>query len=417
MSSNSRRRFIQGLGLSAIAAGSIYSCRRGIRYPTLGLEPNALASTFVNKGGSIEVDSADVIETTQTNNDRLTFRAFSAEPRLKVTAKEDGQAFIELGNVATDASLSWDGSQNDIEERVSGIRRSLTISMKKGDVQQLSWKLPYESDFTFASIGDSGGDKELAWCIQRAHELGAKFLLHLGDFNYQPGDYQRSIDLFNNSPIPCYVSIGNHDFHENGAIYQQFLEQIGPLNHSFTIGKTRFLNLDTAANTLPYSSGLRGKLVKEIQAQNSLVTDTVSFTHRPLHDPLHNSTHDIGSEGERDWLISALKMTGSSTLLSGHIHIYDRTEFHGIDNIIAGQGLGHQDLITRSDYSKIVIGRVSNDGSVNYTAEPLSMPMELHCHPRSQPVIDSLRQSNSADEYEELLNMIETSCASTQTTS
>lgn len=411
----SRRQFIKRTGLSAAVAGGIggaYSLRRGVRYPPLGLEPSALSHVFVSPDGSFSIGSADVIDTLSGKSNTVSLRAFSAEPNLRLKAQTDCQAVIELGNLSPDAELTWNTQASDIDEQQDGINRTLTISLRENQELKLSWKLPFESDFTFASIGDSGGDKELAWCIQRAHELGAKFLLHLGDFNYQAGDYQRSIDLFNRSPIPCYVSIGNHDFHENGAIYDRFLTQIGPLNHSFTIGQTRFVNLDTAANTLPYSAGLRGELIAKIRNQNHTVKDTVSFTHRPLHDPLHDSSHDIGSTGERDWLISSLREINSPTLLSGHIHIYDRSEFSGIDNIIAGQGLGHQDLITRSDYSKMVLGRVASDGTVNYSPMPLSMPMELHCHPRSQPVIDSLRASDNAEHYDSILNNLEKACTS-----
>ncbi len=416
-----RRTFIKRMLLGTAAAlgigGTAYSLKRGIRYPTLSLEPHSLNQTGKSADGNVTAYSDDTIFCPHKSAYALNLRAFSPEPSVTISAASNTQATVFINNISPDAQLSSQYSAGNTtelidkanSESIDGISRTVSLNIKAGESITLTWKLPYSSEFTFASIGDSGGDKELAWCIQRAHDLGAKFLLHLGDFNYQAGDYQRSIDLFRNSPIPCYVSIGNHDFHDEGNIYPRFLNEIGPLNHAFTIGKTRFVNLDTAANMVPYSGGLRGDLIESLIPLNATVADTVAFTHRPLHDPLEGSTHDIGSTGERDWLISALKSIRAKTLLSGHIHIYDRSDFDGIDNIIAGQGLGHQDLITQTDVSKIVIGHVNKNGQVSYSTQPLAMPMQWHCHPRVDMVKESLLASDP-DRYAKFIEQINTDC-------
>lgn len=425
----SRRQLLKRFAIGGAAAGGVagglsYSLNRGIRYPMLGLEPKPLGTLFSLANGSASLSSNDLLELPQQagkasenhSNPTHHFRTFSAEPNIKVRSNDRQRIQLSVNNLSTDAVLEVDtsGVVSDtlVAETIDGITRTVELNMARAQEATLSWALPYSSDFKFASIGDSGGDHELAWCIQRAHDLGAKFLLHLGDFNYQEGDYERSIALFHNSPIPCYISIGNHDFHDSGVIYTRFLDQLGPLNHAFTIGKTRFVNIDTAASMLPYSAGNRGALLESLTKTNNTVTETVSYTHCPLHDPLEGSTHDIGSKGERDWLIKALNRIESKTLLSGHIHIYDRSEFMGIDNIIAGQGLGHQDILTNSDYSKMVIGEVATDGTVNFKPEPLSMPMGLHCHPRSQAAKDSVVQHHDTPQNRALLDRIETQCDS-----
>lgn len=397
ISNPGRRRFLNkslfgGAALGAVGVGVAYSLNRGIRFPTLGLEPRPLATEFSFSNGAISATSSDFIHVKDTPNSSVSLRAFSAQPKLNLASVETTRLSLSIHNISPDAELISSSDTHVISESTDGISRAVTVELKANQELNLQWHLPYQNNFTFASIGDSGGDQELAWCIKRAHALGAKFLLHLGDFNYQEGDYKRSIELFNNSPIPCFISIGNHDFHDSGIIYPQFLNQLGPLNHAFTIGKTRFVNIDTAANMFPYSAGKRGKLLSALEQHNDSVVDTVSFTHCPLHDPLQGSHHDIGSIGERDWLIGALNRIQSKTLLSGHIHIYHRSEFMGIDNIIAGQGLGHQDILTNSDYSKMVLGDVAADGKVSFRTEPLSMPMRLHCHPRSQSARDLLMQ-------------------------
>lgn len=408
----SRRNFIAKSTLGLLGAGlGVYSYQRGLRLPPLHWDPRHPKSTFAMTG----IDQAfgsDLIHTSNTETQvDACFRAFAPEPSLTLLSTNSQTYRIRINNVVSDAELRLDADRKTtLNEEVEGTQRNILIELNANQKVVLNWKLAKQQGYHFASIGDSGGDKELAWCLQRAHALGARFLLHLGDFNYQAGDYDRAIELFNNSPLPVYVTIGNHDFHDNGALYGQFLSEIGPLNNSFAIGKTRFANIDTAANFLPYSAGIRGKLFEQLQQQDGF-TETVAFTHRPLHDPAPEggSHHDIGSVGERDWLIHALKTIDAPTLLSGHIHIFDRTQFNGIDNIIAGQGLGHQDLIVGRDHSKMAIGHVDTDGKVTYTTAELAMPMNLHCHPRVAPVKNSLLDGPNRD----LIEQIEKACKQT----
>ncbi len=375
--------------------------------PTLHLDPLALKNTFSLKSGATAVGN-EVIQTLGRDNKKSTldasFRAFAPQPSLTFSPGDSDSISISVDNISPEAQLLTN-VPSQVSEDVSKTKRRLHIRTKSAQDIELKWRLPELSEYTFASIGDTGGDKELDWCIQRAADLGAKFLLHLGDFNYQEGDYDRSINAFNNSPIPVYVSIGNHDFHDEGAIYPQFLREIGPLNNTFSIGKTRFANIDTAANVLPYGAGQRGAMFERMMSDPNY-TDTVCFTHCPLHDPDPDSHHDMGSSGERDWLINAMKNVGAKTLLSGHIHIYHRSDFDGIDNIIVGQGLGHQDLLINDDASKIVLGHVDQNGAVKYTAEPLAMPLEAHCHPRIDPVKESLR----GGEHSELIKILDKVC-------
>ncbi|MBL4671058.1 MAG: metallophosphoesterase [Arenicella sp.] len=408
-----RRQMLRYLGSAALSLSGIglcvYTYQRGIRLPTLHWDPLALNTQF-NIQGLEQAIGADLIQTplseaSDEKNVTARFRAFAPEPSLILRSEKPSKIRISVSNIASEAVLNYSPSDLKISETSSNTKRTLRFETASSSEISLQWRLPEYGDYTFASIGDTGGDKELNWCIERAHALGAKFFLHLGDFNYQEGDYQRSIDAFNNAPMPVYVSIGNHDHHNNGAIYQRFMDEIGPLNNVFTIGKTRFVNIDTAANILPYGAGQRGELLDLLSADNNY-TDTVAFTHRPLHDPSEGSHHDIGSTGERDWLVASLKKINAKTLLSGHIHIYHRSKFDGIDNIIAGQGLGHQDLLINGDASKIVLGHVDKSGAVRYTAEPLAMPMEAHCHPRIDPVKDSLRDG----EHQAILKVLEKAC-------
>ena len=403
MKLNRRQLLLAGaLGGISLAA---YSYRRGIRIPTLHWDP-ALPAHELQLANDVEATLSEFIKVSTTANVDHSFRAFAPEPRMLLVGQNDQTIRMSANNIAKDATLMLSENDSDVDETVNGITRELTIELKAGKPMELKWTLDQRAEYNFAAIGDTGGNHELKWCLQRASDLGARFLLHLGDFNYQEGDYQRSIELFRDSPIPVYVTIGNHDFHENGAIYDHFLNEIGPLNNAFSIAKTRFVNVDTAANTLPFSAGHRGQMFDKLAARNDDFNDTIAFTHRPLYDPSGDTTHDIGSPGERDWLIASLKRINCKTLLSGHIHIYDRRNFNGIDNIIAGQGLGHQDLLVGRDYSHLAIGNVNSQGKVSFSKASLAMPMELHCHPRIQPVKESLMEGNG----KELIELVNKAC-------
>ena len=394
------RRVAIKLVAASVGITALYSYFRGVRFPTLSWEPAVTPNAFVIESTNINVENlinTPLMKNVANNHYNARFRAFAPEPAIKLVATRKQQLKLIINNIAGDANLNIKhGRQSSVKENISGINRYLDISLQPNEELHIKWLLPNLSNYSFAAIGDTGGAKELDWCIQRANALNARFLLHLGDFNYQKSDYESSIKLFNQSPIPCYVTIGNHDFKDSGLVYQPFLNEIGPLNNSFSIGQTRFANIDTAASFFPYSGGQRGRLIEELINSDQTYSDTVVFTHRPLHDPRPkeelgpNGAHDIGNNGERDWLYESFKKCNVNTILCGHIHIFDHSKYKEIDNIIAGQGLGHQDLLVNKDVSKMVVGQVSQNGKVHYEFAPLAMPLGSHCHPHVREVKDSI---------------------------
>jgi predicted phosphodiesterase len=406
-----RRSF---LALGATAAGvTAYSMHRGLRMPPLRWEPRAPRDHFLLPWGRIKADGLIKSQTELSASTDYTLRAFIPEPEISLRAKQEHLATITVTNIAPDAELLLDPvALKKVDEVRSGITRTIRAKLSPDSSVNLKWQLPPQEPYRFAAIGDTGGGLELEWCIQRAAQLKAKFLLHLGDFNYQQGDYANTIRLLNQAPLPCYVAIGNHDFHDEVTDFPQFLENIGPLNSHFVIGNTRFANIDTGASFLPASGGLRGDLFTQLAQDTTPYASNIAFTHRPLFDPIEGSDHDIGNNRERNWLIKALQDNNFDTLLSGHIHIHARDSIGGIDNIIVGQGLGHQDLITDSDYSKMAIGKVDEKGHTSFEFAPLAMPMELHCHPRNDVVKESLVDAPHADK----IRAIDAACQRTSET-
>ena len=374
-----RRIFLKSFGLACLI-GLPYSLWRGIRYPRLSWESHPVADTF--KNDRIELKLTDcIVSKNQVKHNPLAnetqaacLRAYAPEPIIEV--QKANQQTILINNISPDAKLI---SQEKVNESIQGITRIIELP-KSGKPIVIQWQLPDIGQYEFATIGDSGGLDELGWCLTRAEQFGAKFFIHLGDFNYGPNDYESAIKQFTNAPMPCYITVGNHDFHDDGLIVGKFIDDIGPLNHVFTIKNLRYVNIDTAASFLPVSGGKRAKLVKAIVEDKHEYDDTVLFTHRSFYDPRPNEDHDFGNESEKNWFVKSLKLAKIHTILAGHIHSYFDTSSEGLRIIIAGQGIGHEDLLHHRLVSKIVVGKVTPGQAVEYRAEELAMPFELHCH-------------------------------------
>ena len=344
---------------------------RGLRYPPLSWEPHSLSNVFVHDTGKLL--TSDLI---RRNDEGLSFRAVSMTPSLKAEHKR-GRTSIKVNNISPSAKLVVSAKGiSSINEEQSGVDRTITIDSGATQEIELAWDNGLDEQSKFAVIGDTGGNEELSWCLNRAAELGADFLLHLGDFNYGNDDYEQAIKRFHASPIPVFVSIGNHDFHDSGIIYHNFLQQLGPLNNFFEVAGTRFVNIDTAADYFPAHSGQRGKLLKALSIDPT--QSQVFFTHRPFVDPRPGQDHVIGGINEIPWLKQLIKQTGGGPLLTGHVHHSAEIEFDGIRQYTAGEGLGHEDIVLQRPAAKLLMGKVTRGEAIAFAWEDLNMPWSAH---------------------------------------
>ncbi|MFT7527995.1 MAG: hypothetical protein ACI9LY_003155 [Arenicella sp.] len=375
--SQSRRRFLVA---GAVAGTALYVNQRGLRYPRMGFEHRPPAKQFDSVSALVTLEHAIFVE--QKTDPQLKLRAIAPEPLIELSAKLQGKLTIDLNNVAPSAILHVSGDTAvSVHESIEGINRQLEIDLMPGQSINLSWKLAQQDGAQFAVIGDSGAGKELEWILHRAENLGAQFLLHLGDFNYVEGEYDRAIELFNKAPFPCYVSIGNHDYNDSGLIYQQFINEVGPMNHSFNIAGTRFANIDSAADFFPASSGQRGFLFDRLLEDNTQYTDQVFFTHRPFYDVREGEDHVIGGLGEIRWLKQQIKQSGCDNLLTGHVHHSAETDLDGLRQWTVGEGLGFEDILKKTQVAQLLMGTVEQGRKVAYQWAALEMPWLSHLSP------------------------------------
>ena len=352
-----------------------------MRYPRLSFEHVPYPNLIDLPSASILLDQ--VIYLRPNANDIVAqFRAIAPEPALQVQSAGPTRLALQVNNIASNAILEVTGTPRvSINESIEGINRSLEINFTGEQAVHLKWKLPEQEGLQFAIIGDTGAGLELEWVLQRVNQLGAQFLLHLGDFNYSEGEYDRAIELFGSAPLPCYVSIGNHDFNASGLIYRKFLDQIGPMNHSFVFAGTRFVNLDSAADFFPASSGRRGRLFHQLAQDQTTYSDHAFFTHRGFKDPRTGKDHVIGGIGEIDWLHTQIQQLGGDAILTGHVHRSAELDYNGIHQWTIGEGMGYQDIIHRQLMSKLLMGQVEVGKKISYQWQPLNLPWGAHLSP------------------------------------
>ena len=404
----SRRALV---GYLALTGASVYAgagAMRGLRIPPI-LDPRAAPRTAHHSDSNFSA-SAEGAFFQQVDGDALTWRAFEPEPILKTK----GTFHLRLDNIHPGATLEVSGPGRVSGERIENLRRTVTGDTGANTLT-LRWRFPQQTTYRFSVIGDTGGGRELAWTLERSRQLGMHFMLHLGDIYYQSGDYQRAVTALNHSPLPVYATIGNHDL-RNGPdwfLADQFIAHIGPTNNTFKLGGIQFVNLDTAADTIPWSGGGRGQLLHALPAlaDNPGIRDYVVFTHRPITDPRavadRPNDHSIENFGEGDWFYRQLVSRGVRSILNGHIHKTIEFEDRQLRTYIAGEGLAHLDLVGGKQIARILVGEVAAGELVAYRWESMNMPFELHCSQR-------LRQDMAeyGDRFSETLAKLSIHCAS-----
>jgi predicted phosphodiesterase len=343
----------------------------GLRLPPLQWEPSTRATQMESPDGTFFVEGSGATFVRAEGN-TLVFRASTPTPMLIVSSKTTTTAHVVLQNVHPDALPG-----PVAPERTEGLTRFYELEIGPGLGLLIQPRLDVEkADFRFAAIGDTGGGIPLNHALQRAEDLGADFVLHLGDIEYQEGDMERAAVALNAANIPTYTCIGNHDFHAGlDLVHRRFTELIGPRNSFFDLGGVRFLNLDTAADTWPSNGGDRGALMEMLlTSEFPQDKELVVFTHRPLDDPRASAgedDHAIGHSGEVDWLRESFLELGADALLHGHIHETHSNVVDGIPTYIIGNGMNLPESGPAIE-AGILIGEWNIQApQVSYRIEPL----------------------------------------------
>ena len=208
-----RRRLIKASVAGAGVASIAYVAHRGVRFPRLTLSPPEPTTRLDTPLARFEIEGAIFVNIRELSgigpisgespNTATLLRAIQPEPSISL-APNAGNISFSVGNIATSATLDVNSrAQTQINETTEGLNRHISIMLDRSDTIELVWRFDDQRKIKFAVIGDSGGGDELPWCLLRAADLGAEFLLHLGDFNYTRGEYDSAVTAFSEAAISC----------------------------------------------------------------------------------------------------------------------------------------------------------------------------------------------------------------------
>jgi len=310
------------------------------------------------------------------------FRAFRPEPVLFLENRSPEPLRVVLENVHPEARLLvTPGGRTSTWQGELPLERILEMAgAEPGPARTARAKVffPQRTAYTFAAIGDTGGATELKHCLDAARDLGADFLIHLGDFAYAEGQLENAAELLREAGIPVFAAIGNHDFHGgHRSRFLLFRDSIGPLDSFFSFRGVEFLNLDTAADLVPAGAGQRGTLLRQVESlrepmqARGVLPPLVVFTHRPLVDPRtiykrREKGHALNRTAEADWLRGRLLDLGTSAYLAGHVHESWEFDDQGLPTFISGDG-----LMRRGKPPKILIGEWVPGSALQFRWEAL----------------------------------------------
>lgn len=322
---------------------------RVLRFPPLQFEVEDRPRSFAAPGGwTVQAHGAYLRE---VGPDGPAFRAFVPSPRLEIGGPP-GPFALALENVHPAATGGLTGAGT---VAVDGVARRIVGELAEGCLQTAEFTFPERSEYRFLAVGDTGAGDGLRTTLAFADELGADFVLHLGDFFYGGAGEQNVGPSLRSSRLPVFAACGNHDFHGGRRSRRRpaaFVREVGPLSSWFRIAGVDFLNLDTAAGFLPFGGGARGRVLREIAAVRAADAAAgaraplVVFCHRPLLDPRRaagaRAMGGLDRFGEGAYLARRLSALGAGVILAAHVHQSWEFEAFGFRTLLAGEGLGRE---------------------------------------------------------------------------
>ncbi|MFP8876112.1 MAG: metallophosphoesterase [Myxococcota bacterium] len=337
---------------------------RGLRMPPLRIEPGAWPMQAAADGVQVDAEGAAWIGEGPGD---WRFRSYVPEPAFRVFSERETTLDIEIQNVHPDAQVRLAGRGL---VRHDGVTWKVALPLVVGVERQVVFGFPERPVYRFAAFGDSGGESAFAAALSSSVDLGADFVLFLGDAGYSDDAFERAEETLRNVPIPVYAAIGNHDIGRFFHWSERFVRTFGPRNSVFTLRGVTFLNLDTSADTWPPMGGERGRLLRRLRAATpGSAGPLVVFMHRPLDDPrvemgVVDKPHALNRAWEDSWLRENLRALGAEVVLAGHVHANIAFDDRGLPTWISGMGLAHAMDAKGEALPALLVGEFAPDGPV-----------------------------------------------------
>ncbi|MGY5871036.1 MAG: metallophosphoesterase, partial [Candidatus Thorarchaeota archaeon] len=209
----------------------------------------------------------------------------------------------------------------------------ITILVVSSSVAIYFLWMPDDGSINFYVFGDSQGYQGGVEQIVTAANLHRPdFLFHCGDLTPfgQENQYQAVKAVLDQSIVPVYTTIGNHDLKEGGGVLYE--EYFGTSRYSFNLGPAHFTVFNTSSSDISAQefSWLEQDLT-QTEAEFRFV-----FTHIPPFDPRTGENHSLINSTTSTQLMSLFEAHEVDVVFTGHIHMYNETVVNGVRYVITG---------------------------------------------------------------------------------
>ena len=190
-----------------------------------------------------------------------------------------------------------------------------------------------DDTINFYVFGDSQGYQGGVEQIVTAANLHRPdFLFHCGDLTPfgQENQYQAIKTVLDQSLVPVYTTIGNHDIKGGGGVLYE--EYFGSSTYSFDINQAHF----TVFNTSSGDASIQELTWLEQDLSQTAADFKFVFTHIPPFDPRTGDNHSLLNPDTGPVLMSLFEEYEVDVVFTGHIHMYNETVVNGVRYVITG---------------------------------------------------------------------------------
>ncbi len=207
--------------------------------------------------------------------------------------------------------------------------------------------------FTFWVGGDNRERLDILLSLLReARKKDPLFIVLGGDLVLRGlwWQYDRLLEMLEDSPVPIFPVPGNHDLEFCGR--RIFTRYLAPDHYSFSYGDSLFVVLDTNGKERGQLEWLDG-LLRDPRYRHRFV-----FVHKPPLDPRPGRHHAMGDGEFARRLLDLLVKRRVDILFCSHIHSFLEAHYKGLKIVITG-GLGarRKEPLKPFHYLRVEVGR------------------------------------------------------------
>jgi predicted phosphodiesterase len=189
------------------------------------------------------------------------------------------------------------------------------------------------STLNFYVFGDSqgyqGGVEQI---VATANQYRPQFIFHCGDLTSfgQQNQYQDIKAVLDQSQVPVYATIGNHDIKDGGGQY--YIQYFGSSTYSFDTGPAHISVFNTSSGDV--SEAEFAWLEQDLSQADSEYKFV--FTHIPPFNPLPDLDHSLLNTTTSARLMHLFEEQDVDVVFTGHIHLFNDSTYNGVRYIVTG---------------------------------------------------------------------------------